>query len=372
MLLMIFVIDAEGLSAIPQWIGHAGAQEDAMGMADIVLPCFLFIIGLSIPFALEARMRGAEPFPDVLKHILLRSAALILMGLFVVNMDNMNDQVMVITKPYWQLLLVIAVFLIWNQYQFTPFSASFPKLALQGTGAALLIFLAAIYKGPAESWMQIYWWGILGLLGWSYGLCAILFLLFGRRLLALCTACCLFLLLNINEFVGVFNFRLIISASNYFMVMLGVLSAVIYISCQAPSRKYHGLYTLLGMAAVLFAFGIISRPEWGVSKIRATPSWTAICGGISILLLLLFVFIADVRKWVAWAKPIRAAGTAALSCYFMLYFFYAVTSILGFYWPQWAMSGGLGLLKSLLVSLLVIQFTALAGSLKLKLSIGHL
>jgi len=51
MYFMIFVNDLWTLRDIPEWLGHAARGEDRLGFADIIFPLFLFIVGLSIPFA---------------------------------------------------------------------------------------------------------------------------------------------------------------------------------------------------------------------------------------------------------------------------------------------------------------------------------
>ncbi len=61
MFLMIFVNDLWSLTNIPQWLEHTQAHEDGMGLADVVFPAFLFIVGLSIPFAIGNRWsKGAS------------------------------------------------------------------------------------------------------------------------------------------------------------------------------------------------------------------------------------------------------------------------------------------------------------------------
>ena len=55
MLLMIFVNDLWTLKGIPLWLEHTQANDDGMGLADSVFPAFLFIVGLSIPYAIAAR-----------------------------------------------------------------------------------------------------------------------------------------------------------------------------------------------------------------------------------------------------------------------------------------------------------------------------
>ena len=76
MLCMIFVNDFWTLLNIPHWLEHARRTEDMLGFSDVVFPCFLFAIGLSIPFAIEARFTKGEKTMKIISHILLRSFAL--------------------------------------------------------------------------------------------------------------------------------------------------------------------------------------------------------------------------------------------------------------------------------------------------------
>ena len=56
MFFMIFVNDVSGVTNIPGWIEHVSAKADGLGFADTIFPIFLFIVGLSLPFALMKRM----------------------------------------------------------------------------------------------------------------------------------------------------------------------------------------------------------------------------------------------------------------------------------------------------------------------------
>ena len=55
MFVMIFVNDFWKIHDVPHCLEHASRGEDFLGLADVVFPCFLFAIGLSIPFAIERR-----------------------------------------------------------------------------------------------------------------------------------------------------------------------------------------------------------------------------------------------------------------------------------------------------------------------------
>src|ERR1700761_9524010 len=86
MFFMIFVNDLWSVKNIPDWLEHAERNQDAMGFADIIFPLFLFIVGLSVPFAILARKSRGESQSSILAYILTRSFALLVMGFFHVNL----------------------------------------------------------------------------------------------------------------------------------------------------------------------------------------------------------------------------------------------------------------------------------------------
>ena len=86
MLLMLFVNDIPGVDGLPHWLGHAETEEDMLGFSDFVFPGFLFCVGMSIPFAMQSRLRKtAGNVLGVLRHVLDRTVALVVMGLFTLN-----------------------------------------------------------------------------------------------------------------------------------------------------------------------------------------------------------------------------------------------------------------------------------------------
>ena len=373
MLLMIFVNDLWTLKDIPGWLGHTSAHEDGMGLADVVFPAFLFIVGLSIPHAIRARLKKGDSKMQVFKHIIERSLALLIMGVFMVNLENINGEELLYSRLLWQILMTAAFFLIWNVYRGPVFGRVNPWV-LKGLGWAILLFLAITYtgRGPEGSqWMRFHWWGILGLIGWGYLLSALVYLLLGNRPLWISLVFLLLIILNVNEFETPLNFtvRLVVSASNHALVLGGVVVTSVMIYLKEKGQMQLLLPFLMLFAAFLMLFGYLSRPLWGISKIMATPSWTAICAGITALGFALMYLLADKAKQYRWAGIIEPAGSMTLTCYLVPYFVYAFRSLFHIQLPELLVTGGLGILKSILFALLIIQLTGLLGRLKIKLKI---
>ena len=92
MVLMIFVNDLWSLKNIPTWLGHVERGVDGIGLADVVFPAFLFIVGLSLPFAIDHRRKKGDSEGQLVMHVLARTIALLVMGVFLVNGETINDE----------------------------------------------------------------------------------------------------------------------------------------------------------------------------------------------------------------------------------------------------------------------------------------
>jgi predicted acyltransferase len=127
---------------------------------------------------------------------------------------------------------------------------------------------------------------------------------------------------------------------------------------------------LIVMAIALFIFGFSTRPLWGISKIRATPSWTTICAAISILSFALLIFLIDRKGKENWFKMIKPAGTSTLTCYLLPYFHEAIfISLIGIHLPLIMRTGVAGIIKSLLFALIIVLITGWLEKKRLRLKI---
>jgi predicted acyltransferase len=234
-----------------------------------------------------------------------------------------------------------------------------------------------MYKGGSQEnpiWMRPYWWGILGLIGWSYLISSLMYLLARQRFWLITGMVVLFCFLNFQEFSPLFahlpKLKIIISASNYSLVMCGVLASALFMQFtnqQGWEWKFAGILVLL--AVVFIGYGFDVRPLGGISKIKATPSWTAICAGISFMGYGIIFLIADKFRYVRWAKILEPAGSMTLTCYLVPYLIYPIFVLVGWRWPEFLATGYPGLLKSLLFAGTIIWMTGLLGRMKIKLKI---
>ena len=116
MILMIFVNELAEVKGLPWWNYHAPAQINVMTYVDMVFPAFLFILGMTIPIALERRMLRNSSLLQIGFHVLLRTIALIVLGLILANAGLGDGALMRIGPNLWTILALTGAVLFWNAY----------------------------------------------------------------------------------------------------------------------------------------------------------------------------------------------------------------------------------------------------------------
>jgi len=353
MLLMIFVNDLSGVKSIPEWIDHAKRTEDAMGFADTIFPTFLFIVGLSIPLALDRKMQKGDSSQSILFAILSRSFALIVMGFFHVNLEEYGKD-SILPEAVWEILITLAFFLIWLDYQST--FDKVKKYFLIGGGWLILLLMAFLYVGREGNSVEPHWWGILGLIGWGYLVCSLIYFFAKGNMTAMIIAFLVFAAINMLDHGKWLRMHLWISLWYSRMVKKGFNVAL-------------WLWMFVAGCAAI-AIGFLVRPYTdGISKIRATPAWILICIGISILVFELMIFLVDYKGKKNWFKLIWPAGTATLTCYLIPYLQVGFYKLVGFRYPQMLNYGWGGFLRSWAVTFIVVIIGGFLEKKKLKLKV---
>jgi predicted acyltransferase len=365
MVLMIFVNDFWTLTNIPDWLKHAPRGVDGIGFSDVIFPAFLFIVGLSLPYAIEHRRIKGETTTQILKHVLFRTFALLTMGVFLVNGESINAKASGIIGGIWFPMVCLCFILIWNNYSE---KISFVlRSILQYASIFILILLSFIYRGGENGNIRFetHWWGILGLIGWAY-LASALITVFAKNngyiLLVGWIFFCALSILNKTNLIpdSIFLDYLPGTIKGGTLVALsmgGVLSSFVF-------RHYVQKITNLKLSLVfilasigLIALSLLTRPNWGLSKLGATPAWLFLCSALTLLFFTLLYWIVDVWKKSYYFNFIKAAGTDTLLCYLIPYFFYGIYELSGFHLPELITSGWIGLLKSLLFAVLCVFIT---------------
>lgn len=377
MALMIFVNDLWSLHNIPSWLEHAAPGADGIGLADTVFPAFLFIVGLSLPFAIENRRKKGDSQWELVKHVITRSIALLVMGVFFVNGETLSAAAMGIQPHVYDILCCISFILIWNLYPKT-FNKNIVYL-LKFIGVASLVTLAILYRGEENGTIERFapqWWGILGLIGWSY-LAAGLITVFAKNKFSVIISVWVFFCgLSMAAKAGyvphtILNFipESISGGTLTSLTMGGVLTSLIFQYFRARDNSKGLTLFYVAFSALLIILSIVTRPYWKLSKLGATPAWLFLCSAFTILAFLAIYWITDVYGKTSWFKIIKPAGTDTLLCYLIPYFAYFLFTIFHFKLPEAILSGGGGLLKSLVFAILCVVAAGRLNKLGIRLKL---
>ncbi len=375
-LAMIFVNDVAGVRGAPAWMKHIQpASADGMTFVDVVFPAFLFIVGMSIPFALERRFQVGDSLSRIWGHILVRTLSLLLIGVFMVNTEVISSDGP-LHPSLWTLLMYLGVILVWVMPSGRGAVRGFRTITRRGhsnagrpesergrtlvigrggllldrsfllglriAGIVLLVVLALLYRGGEGGGlieMRTYWWGILGLIGWAYVTACAVYLLFRRNVAALVGAMALLYCLYAAHAGGAFEGLSWLTqwvnlgstiGSHSALVVSGVILGVMLFPANAERSHRDVLRRAfvfsLGLAAaayLLHGAADIHR-MFIINKIYATPPWSLWCAAITIWVWIPAYWLLDVRKDRRWSALLEHSGQNALLAYILAPIFYAL------------------------------------------------
>ncbi len=331
-LVMIFVNYVAGMRLSPAWLQHVGSDVDGYTITDVVFPGFLFIVGVAIPLALHRRMMAGESPWKLAKHILSRTFALLFLGVLTVNEHAFDAAATGMSRALWYFLAFAAVIVFWNIYPKTE-DARKKRIytGLRLAAAALLVVLVVLFRASAEgggiTHIQTSWWGILGLIGWSYMGCSFVYLVTRGDRTALMGAMGFMIALYIGARHGALDFLgpavngFINIGSNFgthaAIVTAGMLAGTLFVpgrDIPEPGRRmkfmaYLGLGTLIA--------GYVLRPLHGINKNHATDAYALVTSGLCCLVLLGSYFLMDVKGVRKWANFLLPIGVNPLLAYIM-------------------------------------------------------
>ncbi|MFL5244552.1 MAG: DUF5009 domain-containing protein [Gemmataceae bacterium] len=338
MFTMIFVNDIAGVShdIVPWWMCHFPPNGDGMTFVDLVFPAFLFIAGMSIPFALGRRLDKGEPIWKTLLHVLTRTLSLLFIGILMVNETPDTDK-MGWSGDLWSTLMYLGVIIAFSPLTLPTLAKSSGDWrviawALRVMAFAALLYLAFAFRGKDDhriitlSPFSIHteWYGILGLIGWAYLVGTIAFLLFRNQRTALLGAVALLMCLYPADKTGAFDGWWLkeyvsvglVLGSQAAITVAGVLLASILMTSDTATLSSRARFTALFVAGFATA-ALLLRGLYGINKNNATPSWCLWAIAIAAALWLIFHFLCDYRPIRFIAVPFAIAGENVLLAYLL-------------------------------------------------------
>jgi predicted acyltransferase len=151
------------------------------------------------------------------------------------------------------------------------------------------------------------------------------------------------------------------------IMFAGIVTSVIFLGAhrwQALRQK-----TVLGLtfgAAALIAGWVLT--PLGISKIRATPTWSFYSIGAAVLLFTALYWICDVKGKTGWAFFVRPAGSNTLTTYLLPDFWYYILTAAGVHYFDTHFTMGMpGAVRCAVFTAFILAISALLTRCKVRL-----
>ena len=370
--LMILVNSMGGMTDVPGWTQHLPSETDGYTVTDLVFPLFLFIVGVSIPLSLASK--AALPVMlrlRALGRIIPRTLGLLVLGVVFVNGDRYDDSATGMRESVWMSSVMLAAIVLWGRFPrpespgWRRAEAAWKIIAALGLGWLLLVWRGRMEDG--STWLQPSWWGILGLIGWSYLVCSIIYLLTGGNATALMGLMALMVCVYIGDRHGRTpviweHLSRVWSTGSFFGSQSAIVTAGMVAGTRLLDKKpdRHTFFLLFG--AGLWLAGWLLRPLHGYHKNAGTESWGLVSAGIGTLLLLVFHRALDVFRRKSDTDGILVlAGRNALLAYLLPELVGSLSGLAGIdLMPWWGRGGMFGMANAAAFTALMIWMAAAA------------
>ena len=380
MVVMIFVNELASVHGLPWWTYHAHAQDDAMTYVDMVYPFFLFAVGLSMPLAIKARLKKNASLAALWLHVILRSAGLIVLGLILANAERGDPARMGLNPNLWAILGLLGGALYLSVYTGSKRGATVHRV-LRVIGLVLVVAMYAIYRRTTHDghvgWINGSYPEILGLIGYTFFAISILYIPTRRWLWtplawlvalltfnALCIAKWIVLPRHLPLYFWPFD-----NGAMAAIMMGGIVTSVIFLGDHRWKALGQKMSMAVAFALASLAAGRLLIPL-GISKIRATPTWSLYCIAAAVLSFALLYWICDVKRKTGWAFFARPAGSNTLLTYLLPDFYDFLIGLVGityldthfnFGWP--------GVVRTVVFTAFILAIAALLTRCKVRLQL---
>ncbi len=292
---MILVNDPGSWTAVYWPLDHA--EWNGWTPTDLIFPFFLFIAGVSMTFSFAARLRRGATRGGLARHVVVRSLAILAIGLFL----NVFPHFHFSTMRYPGVLPRIAVCYLFagllvvataRRADFEGFVANIPVVA--GTLAVLLVgYWAAMRFIPVPGYGPANLEPATNLAAWL-----------DRRLMAghLWSQ-----LSQIRDPEGILSTFPAIGT-----VLCGVLTGEWLRKTGTKERKYAGLL-FAGMIAMVV--GRLLHPLFPINKNLWTSTYVIFTAGFAMVILAVCYWMIDIREWRRWTLPWLVFGSNAITAF---------------------------------------------------------
>ena len=259
----------------PEWFGFH--------FYDIIMPLFLFVVGVVIPFSLEKRVQQIDHKKELYPHLIRRFGILFFLGWIVqgnlLHLDITKFQI------YSNTLQAIAV-----GYLFTCIA----YIHLNRINRYLLFFACILIYGLLLEFAYVPGIGTSQLLPDKNIAIYIDKLVFGR-------------------FDDGYQYTWLLSGFGFTATTLSGLFVGEILKSKIAGEKIIQKLIIIGVCAIVI--GLIFNIWHPMVKKIWNSSFVLFSSGICTLLLALFYWLIDVKGYTKWASPLKIIGVNAITAY---------------------------------------------------------
>lgn len=371
-LLMAFVndlADFHPVKGIPQWLRHMASGVDSLTIVDMIIPTFIFIMGISIPLALSRHLQKSGSLKHTMAHVLVRASSLIIMGLFDVNRNGYDT--MGWPQGLWKFLAWSFIFSVWMDFPLNSGRKVILHRIVRVLGFAGLVWLAVVFRDENGTF-RTGWWGTLGRIGWVYLFASLTWLAVRNNRTMILG---LFALVH-AFYLGIRNGRF---EGNWLIGFLGASVVGTVLACgiaglligtlliESPGKKRLIQWGLsIGLFSLTASF--LLRPLGGLHM--PSTSWSFFSTGCASIVWTLLYWSIDIRGWSKGLGYIRIIGRNSLMLYQFSRFWIWLYWLTGLtFYDTLAQNTYTGITRALVYVLFLGAVTVLLSNRKIRLKV---
>lgn len=250
-----------------EWFGYT--------FYDFIYPLFLFIVGLSMPFAFARRIEKGDSKKDLYKHIIKRTIILFILGLIYDGLFDFNFSRIDLSG----ILQIIALSYFFSSLILLNTSVKFQAIV---TGILLILYWVLMVFVPVPGYGA-------GVLTPSGNLSSYL-----------------------QRYFSLHRLITLASITHTCSTMIGILTGH-WLKTSHPGNKKTVYMFLAGLLGVII--GLIWNLNFPISKKLWTSSYVIYSAGWSLILFAIFYWIIDVKGYKKWAFPFFIIGLNPITIY---------------------------------------------------------
>ncbi|MBM4156115.1 MAG: DUF5009 domain-containing protein [Lentisphaerae bacterium] len=276
------------------------------GFWDLIMPAFIFMVGMAMPFSQARREREGHTRGRIVRHTLIRSGVLILLGIFLASHSRPKDA--------WTLTNTLAQIGLCYPLAALVVGRGFRVQAIVASGSLVVTWLLFVLHGGSSQlgpgvtpeWAAAHHAGM----SQAWWKCSNVAHAFDVWFLGLFPQ-------NAPFVANEGGYQTLNFLPSLFTMIGGIACADWVRAKDADASRKLRVMLIAGAALVLVGEIIGHSGLCPLVKRIWTPSFGLVCTGMCVLMLAAFHYIVDMRGWKRWTFPLMVAGANSLALYMM-------------------------------------------------------